>query len=413
MPTPLPSNQKTAFINLVKVAPYPGGILEAGILQGLLNNYEDVANAFFRQLYLFAANHSYLVEAISIFTNLSALNNVGVYFNQSIASTVVNPQLIIDSQIVSTPSSSSGIIIGQDSNLLAVMGTSYVDNVYVNAGKNLEYFFIGPQSEVDLLDSSATTNDSPFGFARVGSLWIPFLKNGGGRLNGAAPYSNIGTPNVDTGAYYGGILSYDPNIDCSNPVTNLNAGDITHNSVTLLWTPPLSNYIFINVFYKKAESPSWILADQTVGEYIQQSGFVFRELSADTYYDFMVRVQCNNGGVSSTTISAKTVCCGTNSIQVTTECLVTVYIKASPDSSKTITLCNGAVIQQEYPEGATLQIPYFTNKIITDVLIIDNNYYQNFPWNPISGTWTATGTPLQVFQEPNVISIKVQLPISA
>ena len=127
--------------------------------------------------------------------------------------------------------------------------------------------------------------------------------------------SNIGQVVVAEGSYYGGILAYDPANPCYAAVTNLKVTDITYNSVLLSWTLPVSSppgsqpFLFINIFWRETNSSVWIPVTTSDGEYVGETGFVFRNLDKDTLYDFMVQTVCPNGGLAESLIAAQTVCC--------------------------------------------------------------------------------------------------------
>ena len=94
-----------------------------------------------------------------------------------------------------------------------------------------------------------------------------------------------------------------------------------------------------------------------------------------------------------------------------------VVIKTVPNANNLLTLCNGWWINAEYAPGTTLTIPYLAGKdVMADAnnmadLVIDNNYVQKIPYNPLTGTWDLSTTPLQEFVDGNVISIQAELPL--
>lgn len=401
MPTSIPSGEKSAFIAIVNSAPYPGGAAEATELQTILNNFEDIPTVIGRQINLYAENDAYLIECMGVFAaNDSDLVVAGIYNNKSGSAPCNDPLLIINSNLT------GGVNITANSPGFGLFGTSTVNKVTLSADVDLENLYIGPGCSVDILDSS---NSGAF----VNNIWLPFAKSTPSILKVAKTGSSIGAVWLSAGSYYGGIQNIDPEAACAaGPVTGLAAGQVTHDSIVLMWTPPSSGYIFINVQYKKSDSSVWLGATEANGDYIQSVGFIFRGLDADTYYDFRIQVVCLNGGVAYAMISSKTVCCGSSGTFVpATNCLINILIKDTPDPTKLIYLCNGVAIQQEYATGPTLTIAYLAGKNITDVIIVSNIPYQDMPYNSVTGTWDASGTDLVLFQEPNVVSIRVQLPI--
>lgn len=304
MPTPIPGVEKQNFIALVEVAPLPGGPIEASRLEDILVNYEDIPTAIGRQLLLFASNNAYLKECMSVFDD-AELQNAGIYNNKNvvIAPFPTDPYLIINSTYSGT------IAISQDNIGLVILGKSYVSRVELDDSVILYNLFIGPGSTVDVLDSAGTVYPG-----LVQKLWLPFANNQASALNSAVFGSRVGSVIQDAGSYYGGMDQNDPQLPCAIPVTNLATGEITYNSITLDWTPPASGYVFLDTYWKRTDSAEWLRPTDDMIGFITFSGdpygFVFSGLSADTNYDFKVDVRCNNGGVASTTISAKTVCCG-------------------------------------------------------------------------------------------------------
>ena len=404
MPTPIPGGEITAFENVVNSAPYPGGSFGVYVLQSYFTNFEDIPRAIGDQLDLFGPNNTYLVEAMNSFNpSYSTLASVGILFKNP-GTNATNPVLIINSNYTGTITINSAIAG------LTILGNSAISKIVIATGISLPNLYIGPGASVDVLDSSATG-------AFVNNIYLAYAKNTASSLNSVMVGSGIGNVQVDDGSYYGGVSPNDPDLTCAAAVTGLAAGDITHNSVVLAWTPYVNGgYIFTNVLYKKNESAVWLPVDDTVGDYVYTAGvftgFVFRNLDTDTYYNFNVAVTCNNGGVANTYINAQTVCCGSNNnIVPATNCKIVVLIKTSPNPANTITLCNGVVIPAEYPVGTTLTIPYLANKNITADLVIDNAIYQLFPYNSVTGTWDASTTPVLEFINGNVVTIRAQLPI--
>lgn len=398
MPTALPSGEKSAFIAIIN-AQNP---IEAGLITPLLNNYEDIAPiGIARQLGTFANNPAFLKEAIGVFTD-AALVAVGIYNNKSSGSEVTNPVLLINSHFT------GGITISTNQVGLGLLGSSTVNIIVIAAGVYLQNLIIGPGSTLDVLDVTA---DGAF----ISSIAVTFAFSTPGFLNTLKYGSHYGTVYIAPGSYYGGIQNIDPAATCAaGPVTGLIASNVTHDSILITWVPPSSGYLFLNVQYKKSDSQVWIAATFETGDFVKNTGYIFRGLDEDTYYDFRVQTVCNNGGVTYATTSSKTICCGGGGGTTTGDspCLITVYIKASPDLSKMITLCNGVEIQQEYPEGATLTIPYLAGKTVTSDVTVSNLPYQVFPYDSTTGTWDASTTPLTLFQEPNIFSVQCLLPPS-
>lgn len=309
MATTIPPEEKQAFINIVKVAPYPGGPQEAGRLQDILNNYSDVYATIMRELPLFASNNSYLISAISVF-NDDELQSVGIWVNKTISSPpLVNPVLIINSEITDWPVliEPSSPPIQQD---LCILGPTTIDEITVLGFTALTELYLGPGVTLNALDASEDQ-------ARVGTIYIKNAKNNPAALNSVVYQSNISQIIQDPGTYFGGVTNDNPLAPCDNPVTNLTTREITNNSVTLNWDTPESksppeSFLFINVFYRKSGSQTWIAVSDGDGEYVGNTGFVFRYLEKDTFYDFKVSVTCLNGGIADATIYQQTVCCGTN-----------------------------------------------------------------------------------------------------
>ena len=415
MPTPLIPSEKQAFISLVLVAPYPGGVTEAMRLSStdFFNNYEDIPVAIQRQQLLFSGSPSYLYTCMSVFSD-NHLTSAGIYYNKT-TDGVTNPSLIIKSAMTS-------VNITTNTNTLQIFGSNIS---YINMTSSVS------MGQLYLANSTVNLVNCNFLNAYIGIINVKNVNNLPSVLKGVVMGSLMGgliaqvVP--DAGATYGGILPYDPNNLCSNTVTNLNAGDITDDSVVLMWNLPpnpswsYNSYLFLNIYYRLSNASGWTTVDNSAGDFIQSVGFVFRYLQSDTYYDFMVSVQCTNGGISSQTVTAQTICCGDKTVQTQKECWFTVAILTSPGVSPyttpegavipvTITLCNGMQIPGQYATGTTLTIPQLANQNIDPTIILNNQYQQGIPFSQILAQWNLAGTPLIDFQNGDIVSIKATLP---
>ena len=269
MPTPLPSGEKTAFIDIVKAAPYPGGPGEADRLESILNNYEDIPMAIYRQLELFASNNSYLTRAIAVFDD-AELQVIGVFNNKQSITPLADPVLIINSQyteVTLSPASPPAT--------LGILGNSNIGKITLGLGTDLSQLYIGPKVVVDVFDSSASVASPPVNTV-LQTLWLPFMKSTPSALKMAAYQSNINQIIIDEGSFFGGIQAYDPELPCPYPVTGITATEVTKNGVFVSWTAPAGDYLFIDTYYKKTNSSVWIKADEAAGEFVNETGFVFR-----------------------------------------------------------------------------------------------------------------------------------------
>lgn len=297
MPTPLPPQEKADFIAIVQAAPYPGGPKEAERLAIVLVNYEDVVMAICRQLPLFAANNTYLKSALAVFDD-NQLQAVSIYNNKILVPPLADPILVVDSTITEIVLNTSPTY-----KALTILGKSSIERITVAASTNVNEIYIGPETEVKWLDGSATG-------AIVNTIWLPFLRNTPSRLLGVSNNSIINQIVVEPGSYFGGYAKEDPAATCSSPVTNLVAGTITHNAVSLSWTPPQADALFTNIYYRQYGFNDWIPADDATGIFNGDIGYTFNSLKADTKYEFRVIVICKNGGWSAPAdVSAQTICC--------------------------------------------------------------------------------------------------------
>ena len=213
MPTPIPAPEKSAFLALVQVAPYPGGLQTAANLEITLNNYEDLPAALNGQLLLYADNPGYLAQSLAVFDD-TELQNVGIYNNKSGNIPLENPVMIVNSTYT------GGIHITADQEMLMILSGSSVDTITISEGIYLEWLYIST-STVKLLDASAY-NNTTLVYAKLGYLYIPYSKNTPAALLGATDNSHIGdTTGVEQGSYFGGILDYTPGETCNAPVTDL------------------------------------------------------------------------------------------------------------------------------------------------------------------------------------------------
>lgn len=400
MPTPIDAGEKAAFIAIVSIV----NPIEADRLATILVNYDDVVEAIRRQLDIFAANPAYLKEAISVFTpHNTDLLAAGIYNNGFDASQIVDPKVLI------SYAANGGILSTITDGWILLLSDSTVTTTTVSTNKNLLYFYIGPSCTVDLLDSSA---DGAF----TNNLYLPFLKNRPAILKGLLYGSFIGNIKIEEGSVYGGITSYNPGNSCALPITSLAVGINTHNSIELTWIPPVSGgYLYINAYYKRTDSGTWIKGNDQVGDYVLDTGFMFTDLEPDTAYSFRVTTVCNNGGTASIYISAQTPCCGSGNSDSDT-CPIAVTIATIPNPALTDTLCNGDVIYTEYAPAATLTIlktngaPLLAGAKAPVEITIDNVPYQKFPFNTAPGQFDATTTPLLTFINGNIITFEAVLP---
>lgn len=410
MATPIPTPEKNAFIDIVKLAPYPGGPNEASRLQDILVNYEDIYTAITRELDLFASNNSYLINGVTQFDD-TELQAVGIYVNKSQIPPLTDPVLIINS-------SYDEIILTIPSPMLyktlCILGPSTVKNIVLDAGVTLNELWIGPGATVDLVDG-ANVIVSPLASPPtvVQKIYLPFAKSTPSKLNAVTYGSVVNQIVKEEGSYYGGVKSNNPDIPCADVVTGITATEITKNSVFVSWAPPTS-YLFINVFYRKTNSNVWMPVGEEDGEYTGDTGFTFRRLESDTFYDVQISVKCTNGGVANNSITFQTTCCGAGTqMSLYKNCPITMLISSTPDSpALSQVLCNGVSIALHYPPGPTITIPYLAsvNCSILQPFIIDNANYQLMPYNPTTGTWDASTTPVLTFVEGNVVTVNVSIP---
>lgn len=417
----LPPAEKQAFLDIVSVAPYPGGPSEVERLQDILNTYDDVRTAIYRQLDQFASNNAYLINAISVFDDTELLA-VGIWVNKTQSSPLItDPLLIINSTL--------GEVVLTNNNLptspptspavpktLGILGPSYIDSIVLSPGVILSELYIGPGSTVDELDA-ALYESSPPAYSSVDTIWLPFIRSTPSSLKAVTYTSQVHQVMLDEGSYYGGIKGNNPDTPCADAVTNMLATEVTRNGVLISWTPP-AQYLFITPFFRKTNSQVWILATEEDGEFVGDTGFVFRNLEIDTYYDFRASVTCSNGGIANTDITTKTVCCGAGtSLQLYRTCPILITITSTPASpSIPIVLCNGTEIAPigSYPPGPTLTISELAGKDVVSLVpfVVDSLNVPGVSFDSDTATWDVSGTTLGVFVEDNEIEVNVVIPIS-
>jgi hypothetical protein len=281
MPTEIPIQEKFDFINVVKVM----NPVEASLLPELLNNYEDIPNILIRQLDLYSSFPQYLDTCMAVFAaSDSELIAVGIYVNKTEVESVVNPTVFVNS------TTSGGVAITANSTGLYLYGSSEIDSIIVSQLKSLLKLYIGGGAKVSMLD--ATGNG-----ALVNLINVKYQHNRVGELSMIKQGSNIAQLVVDRGAYFGGYGTEAPTNTCAYPVTDFVVENLQNNSLTLKWTLP-STWLYVNIYYRVTESGTWIAVDSTKGDYINDIGFVFKGLVANTSYDFRVIITCPNGGLS-------------------------------------------------------------------------------------------------------------------
>ena len=291
MATAIPSGQVTAFINIIK-AYNPTDINYVNWLSTNLVYFSDIPTALF--YYIpddITWNIPLLTQLMACFSaNDSDLQAAGIYVSKNTSFT--NPVLLINSN-----DEGGGISITSSQTSLGILGNCTITgNLTISSSVTLGYLYVGSTVKMNILDSSASN-------ANIGQLWIRYLQGLGGYVSGAIVGSSISNAIVDTGAYYGGILNDSPLNTCSASVTGLtcsaypaNFPVITHNTIPLYWTGTTGTYIKLVIQYKKSSSTIWLTADDTVGNYVSPTCFMFTTLDHDTYYDFQVISVCTNGG---------------------------------------------------------------------------------------------------------------------
>lgn len=402
--TPIVSGQKTAFIALVNTVD-PNLALR---MVDILNYYSDIPTAIGYQLDFHAANPRYLWECMNCFSaNDSDMRAAGIYNNNTLSSGITDAVMFVNFIASGTVTYDGDTLFFPS---MIVMGNSQIGSIVTPSGTILEYLYIGPGSTVNIFDSTATNSF-------VNHVYIDFAKSAPGALNAIAFGSGVGSPVVvQDGAYYGGVTTNNPIATCALAVTDLQASDITKDSILLSWVAPESGYTQIVLNYKKINSGTWIEVGPADGDWIYTggapTGFVFRNLESQTYYNFEVAVTCNNGGVATSVINAETICCGSggSTISISKACLIEVQIKQTPSPTNYITLCNGQQILAQYPVGPTLTIPYLIGlgAPVTD-LVIGNQTQQGFPYNQLTGTF-GTVSPPTYFLDGDVVSVTFNLP---
>lgn len=289
MPTAIPQPEIDAFIDIVKFK----SAYEAERLPSILVNYEDIPTAIYRQLDEFSTNAPYLAACMDVFTDAD-LQAAGIY-NEKSAITPASPVLIIASTDVD-------IQVATDTNSLYILGASQVNEITFVAGKALNTLYVGAGAEVGLIDVTAASSF-------IYRLYADFKKNVGAIVKRVLINSNILFTYIAPGAIYGGV-GYDNTAACANPISTLAFTNITGDSIQLGWVAPASPYISIDISFKRSDSAIWAPATTLNGDFVGNTGFIFRKLDGDTNYDFSITVTCPNGGISvAVTGSEKTECC--------------------------------------------------------------------------------------------------------
>jgi len=99
----------------------------------------------------------------------------------------------------------------------------------------------------------------------------------------------------------------------------------------------------------------------------------------------------------------------------TIPCSIQVLISKTPDTSVTITLCNGDIIQYEYPSGNTLTIldadgvPYLAGKKINMPVFIADTVNQEVIYSEVTGI--LDNTALGGFNAVSLVTVEAKLPL--
>ncbi len=294
----IPSDEKAAFIALVQAAPAPGGYIEALRLQTILTTYDTIITAIIRQRDLFASNNAYLTQCMDVFSDDTELLNVGIWYNKTQSSPPISdPVVIINSTI------QGDVFLNATSppvfNQLTILGPTYVERIYLDSTVNLFQLYLGDGVLINQINSSNTG-------ALINRVDLKNISNNPARVNYAIPGSAINGFFPDT-KYFGGFSNDNPQATCGAEIADYKYDIITHNAISLTWTPPNlqsppAQYLFINTYYRIKGNDTWILADEVAGLRNDDIGFTFNNLKTDTTYEFRTDVICNNGGISSTSI---------------------------------------------------------------------------------------------------------------
>ena len=284
----IPSGEVTNFVNILK-AYNPPDINYVSWVQTNLVNYSDIPTVLMYSMPdVITENVPLLTALMSVFTD-SGLTGAGIYNGKSEAYT--NPVMLINSN-----DEGGGIAITSNQTGLTILGNSAITGtITLSSSVTLGGIYVGSTVNINAINASASG-------ASIGTLNIRYLQGLGGYVGGAIAGSTIDLVLVDEGAYYGGIVNDSPTGTCSAEITNLTTTPpqyyqaITHNCIPLYWTGTTGTYIKLIIQYKKSSSTAWITADDTCGNYVNYSLFVFTNLDHDTYYDFQVIAVCTNGG---------------------------------------------------------------------------------------------------------------------
>lgn len=293
MPTPIP---QVYIDNFVAIATAVDKIAGLRVSQTLVN-YEDITTAIGRYLSYIEQNETLMTEFINCFPDQRYLNAVGIFVNQAYASmqtaSYAGPNLYVACTFSAGLTVASGAI-----SVWLANGTTITGGLLVPANISLPYLYLSSGSSLDFMDSSQSG-------AVVGIITLNNAKTNPAIIRAIATGSTYNVLNATNGAVFGGQSANNPTSACAQPATGLQLnGPITHNTVPLSWTNPASGIIGVNIYYKKTLSPTWIQAQDSDGDYVGNSGFVFRSLSPDTSYDFQVTTTCKNGGISAPVVLA-------------------------------------------------------------------------------------------------------------
>lgn len=280
MPTPIPSGEKTAFLDIIKI----GLPDQVNYMNTNLVNYEDIPLIVHQNIDYFIEFPQFLAIALNCFTNATMLS-VGIYYKQTIVVPVTDTLLIVNSTFSDT------ITIDINLNFLDILNNSVIYDLIIN-NVNIVTLNVASGSSINILDP----------FSASGSITVLNIKN---VRNNASTVSTlqfgslVGLIQVDDGAFFGGYNEVNIELPCAIPVTGLGVTNITFNSMTIGWTNPvITGWLYATLYYRESNTTSWIQVDKTIGDFLSDNGFIFTQLQPSTFYDFQVIITCINGGQS-------------------------------------------------------------------------------------------------------------------
>lgn len=269
-------------------------------IDAILTGYDKVYAMFVTLLKQYECYPQLMTDMMTAFDNASLIAQ-GIYVG-GVHGTITDGKIFVNATVTTaTYAVPPGDLLAE----LIVAGSSVINSLYVIAGGTVGMLSVTDGARVKVIGTGE------------GAI-IDILRVTGcnGLASTVETIDSTGTINqikVDGDGFVGAISCLDPTLSCGDEVSDLTFNKVTAESLLLNWTAAASSVRTV-VYYRLNNTPVWLHAgvdngDGVKGNYATDgtTGYSFRGLKIDTYYDFKVVNICSNGIASAgTTATQKT-----------------------------------------------------------------------------------------------------------